>query len=88
MKRPAIISAPKLRDDSSCPQCIGGWQCAYHQQQGVALDRLRSEAIKLASESLRRAEISRVCAQHGLETDEAGTREEKAQRILDNSLTR
>ena len=82
MKLPNTIPAPKPRDDGSCPQCIGGWQCAYHQQQGIALDRSRSEAIKLASESLRRAEISRVCARYELETDEAGTCEDKALRIL------
>jgi hypothetical protein len=87
MKTKTHILAPKLRDDGSCPQCVGGWQCAYHQQQGVAKDRMQSETIKLASESLRRAEISRVCARYELETDEAGTCEEKVQRILDHSLT-
>jgi hypothetical protein len=82
VKRQIITPAPKLRADGSCPQCVGGWQCAYHQQQGVVADKLRSEAIRLASESLRRAEISRVCARYELETDEAGTREDKAHKVI------
>ena len=42
----------------------------------------RSQAIRLASESLARDAISRICAQHELESDEFSTREEKAAALL------
>ena len=44
--------------------------------------RKREDCIRLASASLRRAEISRICARYELEPDEFYTAEQKASRYL------
>ena len=76
------MKAPKLRPDGSCPECKGGWQCSYHQAEGLAADRRRFEAVRLAVIGLRESELGRTCARLELESDENGTARAKACRLL------
>jgi hypothetical protein len=51
------------------------------EAEAIAYKR-RSDAIRLAAQALRRDEISHICAQHELESDEFFTAEQKAIRII------
>ena len=75
-------AGPVLRADGSCPVCSSGWVCAYHQEAGLRRDRERSAVLRRVCESMRAAEIGRVCARFELESDEFQTREQKAGRII------
>jgi hypothetical protein len=80
MKKPLILS------DGSCSACVGGWQCAWHQNEGVRLDRERGAMLRRVSANSRQYEIARVCSRFELESDEGGTREEKAERYMAKNL--
>ncbi len=79
------MNAPKLRPDGACPDCIGGWLCAYHQRQGLDNDRKRSQAIKSAVRSLRNQELQRIMARYELESDEFLSAEQKAVAIMESA---
>ena len=76
------MKAPTLRQDGSCPACVGGWQCAFHIAAGLEEDRQRSRTLARVVAGQRENEIARVCWLYELESDEGGTREEKAARLL------
>lgn len=75
----------KLNPDGTCPACIGGWLCKFHQQEGLRIDAQRSQVIKQAVAGIRRAEIARTCARYELESDEMLTAEQKAVAILNQT---
>ena len=67
---------PPKRADGSCSACAGGWNCVFHQVEGLLADDRRAEAIAGASRALHEMEIARTCARYELERDEFQTREE------------
>lgn len=80
--RNQAVIAPVLRADGSCPACSGGWVCAFHRSQGLRADRERSAMLRRVCAGIRANRIAEVCARFELESDEGGTREEKAARML------
>ena len=76
------MNKPTLRKDGSCSACCGGWQCAWHQAEGVRRDRERGAMLRRISAVSWQYEIARVCSRFELESNEGGTREEKAERYL------
>lgn len=73
---------PKTRADGSCSACVGGWQCAWHQAEGVRVDRERGEMLRAVSANARKYDIAHLCARFELESDEMTTREQKAEHYL------
>lgn len=78
----AALVAPTLRPDGSCPACSGGWSCPYHIAEGLRRDAEQSALLRRVAAAQRENEIARVCSRFELESDERGTREEKAAEIL------
>lgn len=76
------MKTPTLRPDGSCPVCSGGWQCSFHQAEGLRIDRDRAQTIRRVVTSAREHDIARLCARHEIESDEMGSREDKAARRL------
>lgn len=74
----------KTRFDSSgrCMTCIGGNLCKFCSADNAKQDRERSAVLASAAADIRCNRIARVCARFELESDEGGTREEKAAAIL------
>ena len=73
---------PIKRADGTCSACIGGWQCKYHQEQGVKADSHRAKILAEVCENARETKIARYAAEMQLESDEAGTAHEKSERAL------
>ena len=69
-------------EDVECPDCKGGWLCKKCRVETQARWMRRQKAIALAAEGLRQQEIGRTMIRLELESDEAGTAEQKAIRIL------
>ncbi len=76
------MKSPILRPDGSCPDCLGGWLCKYHQQEGLRRDARKSQTIREAARALRAHNIARIMAQYELESDEFYTAEQKAIALL------
>lgn len=76
------LPEPVLRRDGSCPACMGGNVCRWHQEDGLRRDREGMDNLRRVCASAHAHEIGRICARYELESDEGGTREEKAERIL------
>ena len=76
------MNAPTLRPDGSCPACIGGWQCAFHQAEGVRRDREKYARLRDVCRIAAGRDIARVCLRYELESDEFSTREQKALAIM------
>lgn len=79
-KRPVVV--PVMREDGSCPLCVGGWLCLFHQEAAAQRDRDLGAMLRRVAAAQHANEIARVCARFELESDEGGTREEKAERYL------
>jgi hypothetical protein len=77
------LQKPPARSDGTCSACIGGWQCKYHQQEGVKLDRARAAVIASAALASHRHALDVIIATCQLESDECGTATRKAERILE-----
>jgi len=72
----------RFRSDGSCSTCAGGWLCKACQIDGLARDRARSAVLASAALGIHCNRIARVCARFELESDEGGTRSEKAAAML------
>ena len=79
------MSAPTLRADGSCPDCANGWQCAYHQAEGVRRFNEREKMFRRVALGIRQNRIMQVCAENELESDEFYTREQKALAIIEQN---
>lgn len=75
--------APKMREDGSCVECIGGWLCEYHQEETERKWNHRQREIAACVDHFAELEIARLCASLELESDEGGTAREKALRIME-----
>lgn len=76
------MKSPKLNLDGSCPDCAHGWQCKFHQAQGVAKFKAQSEMLARVAVAIRHAAIDRTCGRFELESDEFLTAEAKAIALL------
>lgn len=76
------MSTSVMRPDGSCPACIGGWLCVFHQQENARRDRERAKVFRAAAVGIRTNRIAELCARHEIESDEGGNREDKAARML------
>lgn len=84
MKTQLQLIPPTLNPDGSCPFCLGGWLCNYHQQEGLRKDREKAATLRHVAAHIRQSRIESICAQYELESDEGGTAEEKAMRLLNS----
>ena len=82
------MNTPLLRPDGSCPACVGGWQCEYHQREGVRRFQERERMLAIVARGIRARRIADLCARYELESDEFQTREQKAEHILANGTRR
>ena len=72
--------------DGTCPQCIRDYAgCTFHRTEDRARDARRSENIRRVLDAWHQRELAAICLRHELESDEFGTRWEKAERILAHS---
>lgn len=74
---------PTLNPDGSCPLCLGGWLCSWHQQDGLRRDREQAATLRQVAANIRQARIESICARYELESDEGGTAEQKAAKLLE-----
>lgn len=81
MKQLQLIK-PTMNADGSCPFCLGGWLCSWHQQDGLRRDREQAATLRRVAANIRQARIESICAAHELESDEFQTAEQKAARLL------
>lgn len=72
----------RFRPDGSCSTCSGGWLCKACQNDGLARDKARSAILRSTVQGIQQTRIARVCSRYELESDERGTREEKAAEML------
>jgi len=79
-----MTNEPPKRADGTCSACIGGWQCKFHQIESVKADNRRANIFAEVCQNAREMDIARLAAHLELESDEAGTAEEKAERALQN----
>jgi len=77
---------PPKDERGACTACRGGWLCQWHKDEGLRKDAERSAVLRRVCQSIREAEIARVCSRFELESDEGGTREEKASRYLESGV--
>ena len=75
------ITEPPQRKDGTCSACTGGWMCKYHQNQSAREYNKQAQMISEVSRNMRDTTISHIAAEMQLESDEAGTAFEKAERI-------
>lgn len=78
----SLIEPPK-RPDGTCSACVGGWQCGYHQREGVARDKAQAAVIAEVAQFSHDRLIQWVIATCQLESDERGTATQKAEWILE-----
>jgi len=78
------LVAPILRSDGSCPCCANGSGsvCAWHRQEAAKQDLAFGRKIRRTVYAMRSQEVARLCSMHEIESDEAGSREDKASRML------
>lgn len=72
----------RFRSDGSCSTCAGGWMCKACQADAAKRDAAFSAVLRSAAEGIKQTRIARVCARFELESDEGGTRSEKAAAML------
>jgi hypothetical protein len=77
-----MTTEPTKRADGTCSACIGGWQCKYHQEQGVQADNRKAKILAEVCQNAKEIRIARYAAEMQLESDESGTAHEKAERAL------
>ena len=65
-----------------CTECGRPGVCEYHAAQNLIRDAQRSAMLKEVCAGIRENEIARTMARYEIESDEAGTAREKAQRII------
>lgn len=83
MNKQLQLLKPTMNPDGSCPACIGGWLCSWHQQEGLRRDREQAAVLRRARAGIRQNIIARICAEHELESDEFQTAEQKAELIME-----
>jgi hypothetical protein len=76
------MKKPKPDKDGACPDCAGGWMCAYHQRTTAADWEKRQARLKVAARVARNAARDRIAARFELESDEFETADQKAERML------
>lgn len=76
------MKRPQLDKNGACPDCSGGWMCAYHQRTTAAAWEKRQAAIRDAVRMARAAARDRIAARWELESDEFETADQKAERML------
>ena len=74
----------RFNENGACRLCSGGWLCIHCQADNAARDRAQGEMFRRASGGIRAQRIARVCASLELESDEGGTREEKAEKLIES----
>lgn len=74
---------PCTMPDGSCAECLGGWLCAYHQEETARVWNNRQAELRKAAINSRLAAIERIMASRELESDEGGTAESKAAAMYD-----
>lgn len=74
----------KTRFDSTgrCLTCSGGWLCKACQTDSLARDKAFSAVLSSAVAGIQANRVARVCARFELESDEGGTRSQKAAAML------
>lgn len=72
--------------DGTCPQCIRDYaRCTFHRTEDRARDARRTENIRRLLDAQHQRDLAAVCLRYELESDEGGSRWDKAERILANS---
>ena len=67
-----------------CMDCapLGGWLCRSCQADLSESDRARMETLRRACAGVRENRIAELCADFEIDSDESGTREDRAARML------
>lgn len=69
--------------DGTCPICIRSYaDCTFHRGEDRARAERWSETLRLVKQSNHHRKLEGISLRHELESDEGGTRWEKAERIL------
>ena len=76
---------PKRNEDGFCVECLGRGLCDYHKIETQARWMEKQNAMRLAARGIRSGHIARIMARGEMESDEAGTAYEKAERIFDGN---
>jgi predicted amidophosphoribosyltransferase len=87
MKTPTKLTCarPILNGDGTCPACIanaGNGPCQWCHEETERDAARRSAACRKSSAFFRARDIADICARYELESDERGTREDHAARML------
>ena len=78
---PGIYPALKAGQCADCA-ALGGWLCRSCQVDNAKSERARMETLRRVVAISRATRIAELCADHEIESDDGGTREDKAARIL------
>jgi hypothetical protein len=79
------VNAPRYDDRGACLDCvalIGRSRCEFHAAEDQKRDARNRATLRRSCEIGHAHELARICARYELESDEGGTREQKAERIL------
>ena len=76
------MTEPERDERGACVECRGRGLCEYHKIETQRLWMEKQQTIARAGRSLRTQAINAIAAQNELESDEAGTAYEKAERML------
>jgi hypothetical protein len=72
----------RFNPQGRCVVCSGGWLCVNCQNDNAKQDYAQFNTMKRASDGIKAQRIARLCALYEIESDEGGTREHKAQKLL------
>lgn len=74
---------PPTYPNGACIACLASLPaCTYHRAEQSRQEKARRENFRLTIEGARRNDLARLCMKHELESDEGGTRMEKAAILL------
>lgn len=76
------MNPPPTYPNGSCKACLANLpRCDYHEAQEQIREKAASETLRRVVEGIHENERWRMCCEFELESDEGGTRWEKAERI-------
>lgn len=75
----------RFRPDGSCSACSGGWLCKACQNDNARSYGEQADMFRRVAAYSRSERVARVCARYELESDEGGSREEKAAAMLERN---
>ena len=80
------MTPPPTYPNGACVACLNHLpRCDYHQAEEVAREKRARENLAHFVEARRERDLAGICLQYELESDEGGTRWEKAARIMSRS---